>query len=259
MNRFTDVVSSQGRPPYIDGYVECPLHSLSEAIQPLYWHVKHLDHNLKIAEKKCHFPSKHGLTRDESAAIYLYTMENGDDSLYKVLNSVLRSKDRRKMKSWLPYLKLFDVGVQKLPDVYQDVWRGIQKDIRAQYKKNDIITWWGISSCSTSVDILERFLKPPATLFLIEGIHGKDISRYTSVPAEQEVLLRPGVQLHVTSNTFNRSSFSLVHLRGVVEQNQTWSSTPVPAALQDTIFSTVKVLSDEDGNRYHQSIQILHI
>ncbi len=60
---------------------------------------------------------KNGLTQDESASIYLYTMEwnETENSLYAVLNQTLCSADKTKLKPWLKYLKLFFTAFCKLP------------------------------------------------------------------------------------------------------------------------------------------------
>ena len=60
---------------------------------------------------------KHGLTQDQSASIYLYTMEWNEpqDSLYVLLNQALCANDRSQLEPWNKYLKLFLTALSKLP------------------------------------------------------------------------------------------------------------------------------------------------
>ena len=51
-----------------------------------------------VRPKKCHYPSEQGLTLDEAAAVYLYTMEWGDSSLHRVMNAALRSYEGLKKR-----------------------------------------------------------------------------------------------------------------------------------------------------------------
>ncbi|CAF1230301.1 unnamed protein product [Rotaria sp. Silwood1] len=57
------------------------------------------------------------LTRDESAAIHLYTLEwkGTSESLYSHLNYVLRRGDQEELQPWLKYLKLFLTALVKIP------------------------------------------------------------------------------------------------------------------------------------------------
>ena len=78
MNRFTDVDPIIKRLPHTYGYLDGPLLPLSKALRSICHQINHLDKAIETAKKSCHFPSEHGLTRDQSAAVYLYTMEMGN-------------------------------------------------------------------------------------------------------------------------------------------------------------------------------------
>jgi hypothetical protein len=43
------------------------------------------------------------------------------------------------------------------------------------------------------------------TLFAIETIHGRDISTFSAVPDEQEVIIMPGTRVRVKSQSLNIS------------------------------------------------------
>jgi hypothetical protein len=75
MLRFTNVDHKPTRLPPVYGYKTHPLLPLRQALEPIVPQIQELDHFIKIAKNECHFPSEHDLTRDESAAIYLYTMD----------------------------------------------------------------------------------------------------------------------------------------------------------------------------------------
>ena len=142
-------------------------------------------------------------------------MEWGETSLYRVLNEALRSDDRQALKIWFPYLKLFDTALDLLPTVREVVWRGVPLDIGKNFTQNQIFTWWTVSSCSSSVNVIETFLqnKSNSTLFSIESANGKKVSGYTEYEAEEEVILRIGTEFRVQSNSL-RSADGLhtVHL-----------------------------------------------
>ncbi|CAF3529460.1 unnamed protein product [Rotaria socialis] len=212
MNRFTDIESKPIQLPPVYGYLSHPLLPLEKALEPIASQINQLSRYKKIAINECHFPSEHGLTRDESAAVYLYTMEWGEESFYQVINRYLRAEDRSSLKPWFGYLKLFDTAIQKLPTVRKNLWRGVSKDIAKNFKKGDEFSWWMISSCSTSLSIIKNFVGSNSTLFLIEAVNGKDISNYTNFPSESEVILCPGTRLRVVSDPLDQTPMCVVHL-----------------------------------------------
>ncbi|CAF1554277.1 unnamed protein product, partial [Rotaria sp. Silwood1] len=107
-----------------------------------------------------------GLSQDESAAIYLYSME----SLYCELNRALRDKHRERLVPFFPYLKLFLTALWKLPSEKCIAWRGVKADISDQFEEGETFVWWGLSSCTTTLsewttNAIPRVyeLKAPAT------------------------------------------------------------------------------------------------
>jgi hypothetical protein len=232
MSRFVDNEFDTKTLSPINGYWSVKLVTLEQALKPFIPHIEQLDRSIREAKKHCHFPSEHGLTHDESAALYLYTMEGGDNSFYRVLNQALRSEDRPALKPWFPYLKLLDTALRKLPTVSGNIWRGVLGDICQDLKKNEDLIWWNVSSCSLSVDVIKDYLSPEthSTLFLIEAVHGKDISRYTNYPDEDEVLLGPGIQLRVKSNATDLpGGLNVVHLAEVNDDDseELWPSPEI--------------------------------
>ncbi|CAF1095030.1 unnamed protein product [Rotaria sp. Silwood1] len=223
MNRFADIDLSIKRLPPVYGYRSVNFVSIEKVLEPIESHIDQLPYYIKIAKKNCHFPSEHGLTHDESAAIYIYTME----------------WDRQALKIWFPYLKLFDSALDKLPTVKEVVWRGIPMDIGKNFTVNKIVTWWSINSCSSSVDVIKNFLgnSDNTTLFLIEAINGKKISGYTEFENENEIILRMGSRFRVKSDPLvQKHGGYVVHLIETDENNDQIS----PSGKLFNIFFSMK-------------------
>ncbi|CAF1301990.1 unnamed protein product, partial [Rotaria sordida] len=236
MNRFGDIDVSFKRLPPVYGYHAEKLVPIEKALEPIEPQIDELPHFIKIAKRYCHFPSEHGLTHDQSAAIYIYTMEWGETTLYRVLNDALRSENRKALKIWFPYLKLFDTALDKFPTVKEVVWRGVPIDIGKDFTKDQIVTWWSVNSCSSSVNVIESFLGngKNATLFSIETINGKRISGYTEHEYEDEVILRMGTEFRVKANTLNHPNGShVVHLIEIDDNN----AQPLSSALNEMHLS----------------------
>ncbi|CAF1061580.1 unnamed protein product, partial [Adineta steineri] len=179
----------------IRGYQEMPIVSLEEAVAPLVSILPEIQDYAYVAKQRCESVPPDDLTQDESASIMLYSMEwePHDKCLYFALNAALRTEDRRKLKPWFSYLKLVLTALEKLPSTRCHVFRGVNLDLSNQYSKGKNFVWWGFSSCTTSIEVLEneQFLGKTGerTMFTIECDSGKDISRHSYFQSEEEVLL----------------------------------------------------------------------
>ncbi|CAF5170163.1 unnamed protein product, partial [Rotaria magnacalcarata] len=81
---------------------------------------------------------------------------DGGPSLYILLNESLRAENREQLKPWFSFLKLFLTALYKLPSKNGTVWRGIKGvDLSTKYKTGTKFAWWGVSSCTTNVEVLE--------------------------------------------------------------------------------------------------------
>ena len=241
MSRFTEFDLVKGPLTPIAGYWSYPLVPLDQALAPLSSEINELDRSIQEARKHCQYPSQHSLTRDESAAVFLYTMEAGEQSFYRVLNKILRDEDRNKSKKWFSYLKLFDTALKKLSTKRCNLWRGVSGDLSKYFHEGDVITWWSITSCSLSAKEAEKFLNPNenSTLFMIEAVNGKDISDYTIYPNEKEIVLRSGTQFCVKSNALKHGKFNMIHLEEIDSSHQDEVSTDMAAmSLQSSNKST---------------------
>lgn len=187
----------------IEGYEKKTLVSLEEAVIPLIPLVTDVKRKAWIA-KLCATNPTDGLTSDESASIILYSMEwpETEDSLYCVLNSTLRAEKRNLLKPWFLYLKLISTALNKLPSTEgRTFFRGVKENLSHIYHPGKIMVWWGFSSCTSTIDILENeeFLGKTGTrtLFTIECKSAKDIRRHSMFSNEHEVLLMPATQFEV--------------------------------------------------------------
>ncbi|CAF3920693.1 unnamed protein product [Rotaria magnacalcarata] len=221
-NRVFDV----GREPLkmllpICGYEDAPLVSLEKAVKPLLTILPDLKYHAHIAKRESAEKPANGLTRDESAAIILYSMEgeSREKSLYYTLNSILRSENRSKLEPWFLYLKLFMSGLTRLPSARQFVYRGVKMDLSKRYKKGDVFVWWAFSSCSASLEALENedFLGRTGrrTLFTIDCDNGKDISQHVYYQLEKEILLPAASQFEVVASLEPADGFHIIQLKEI--------------------------------------------
>jgi hypothetical protein len=198
----------------IRGYEKEPLLSLEEAVQPIDRLLNDLDMMVDTAKRNSKKPSD-GLSSDESAAIHLYTMqwEEPHPSIYTTLNNILRSEQRESLKPWFRYLKLVLTALYKLPSLKSTIWRGVRGNLRDQYDDDQV--WWGFSSCTDSVEVMEQFIGKSGvrTLFNIECINGKAIRAHSFYKKENEILLMPGTYLRVVGKWSPAKDLYIIHLR----------------------------------------------
>jgi hypothetical protein len=201
----------------IEGYEDMPIVSLEEAVKPLVDIVPKVERNVFIVKQNCKNPAD-GLTTDESASIMLYTYESTPhkNSLYVILNDTLRSEYRKKLIPWFLYLRLILTALARLPSKRHFVNRGIRENLRAEYPKGSEFIWWGFSSCTSSIEVLESDVfcgqTGARTLFQIDCYTGKDIKNHSFVQSEEEILLLPARQFIVKSCYDSGNGLSIVQL-----------------------------------------------
>jgi hypothetical protein len=218
--RFSDIAgeSCQMLMP-IQGYEKQPLVSLEEAIESVVELVPDVKRMAFVAKKKCQKTPANKLSIDESASIILYSMdwEPQEQCLYHVLNKTLREKNRKKLIPWFRYLKLVLTALSRLPSSHHVVFRGIKGDIRKDYPQGETIYWWGFSSCTTMMGVLqnEDFLGSSGkrTMFTIECFSGKDIRQHSDFQSEDEIVLLPGRQFKVIACLPQGPDLYLIHLK----------------------------------------------
>ena len=202
----------------IKGYESVPLVSLEAAVIPLSTCVTGIERYVEMATEKCQkytLPAE--LTIDQAVSIALYTMETSpnDPSIYRQLNAILRSEDKKLLPPWYLYIKLLLTALSHFPSTRRFVYRGVASPLYKVYEKNSIVTWWAFSSCATEVDVLEAFLPTTGarTMFTIECNSGKDISCISDFPNEKEVLLLPETQFRVIAILDNGSGLHTIQLK----------------------------------------------
>jgi hypothetical protein len=193
----------------IFGYQHFPVMTLEQAMETIIPIVPEVEEYVLLAKKHCNRTSS-VLTRDESAAIYLYSMPI---EFFSRLNEYLRAENRNALKPWFAFLKLFITALEKLPSCKITAWRGVVGNVGSSFISNDMQTWWSVNSCSKALNIVELYLGETGTVFAIDATNGKDISEFSTFQEEQEVILMPGSRLRVKSKPLDfRNSLFIVHL-----------------------------------------------
>ncbi len=206
MNSIVSELQEANRNP-IFGYQDLPVMSLEEAVQSIVPFVPHVMSHAKTAKEHCRQNTM--LTVNESAAIYLYTIPN---SVYENLNKTLRAENPHALKPWFAFLKLFITAVGKLPSRPTMVWRGVDGNIGSNFVEDDVHTWWSVNSCSSYLNVAGMFAGEKGTLFYINAIHAKDITKYAVRQDEEEIVLMPGTRLRVKYKEADVFGFIVVHL-----------------------------------------------
>ncbi|CAK0862288.1 unnamed protein product, partial [Prorocentrum cordatum] len=137
------------------------------------------------------------------AAIMLYT----SNAIYRDLNQCLRDENRAKLKKYFKYLRLFFESMDHLPKQKRTLWRGLSVDLfdNPQYQVGNVVTWWGISSTTSDMNVAKNFAKGCGGKCTIirKSLTASDISDITFYSNEKESLLAPGTQLKVMSKKRN--------------------------------------------------------
>jgi len=159
------------------------------------------------------------LSTDEVRIINLYTQ---DSPFYRILNARLRNRDRQLLKPYFPVLKLMVGALNKLPPIDQTVYRGVKLNLREKYvkKTGKSEIWWSFGSTTERMDVLtnEMFLgeKGERTIFVISSLTCRDISQYSAISTEKELLLLPGTVL-VVESILPQGELTLVQLKEKID------------------------------------------
>ncbi|CAF0788757.1 unnamed protein product [Adineta steineri] len=191
---------------------------------------KDLLHKVAFSLKKSTSP-KDGLTQEQSAALYLYSLPG---PFYDTFNGALRNEDRNKSIPFSDYYHLFMSALNKLPSVQDSVWRGVTADLSAQYQSGSVHIWHAASSCTDHVAITDTFLdkKKHRTLFNIKCYNGKPIKNHSHYVKENELILPPGTCIRVISQSNPADNLHIVACQEVelspTEINAIASSVAMP-------------------------------
>ena len=234
--------------PPLRGFENEALVSFEEATKPLIGLVQEIEHMVYNIQRSKIRP-KNGLTIDESSSIALYSMEWSprEKSFYINLNKTLRDPKRESLlPPWLKFLRLFFTGLSKLPSAnHRIIYRGVKLDLRSEYEQGERVFWWGFSSCTKALDVLENeeFVGKSGTrtLFTIESDTGKNIREHSFYPHEDEILLLPGREFKIVSSVDMGNQLTMIHLQEV--QPPFPNLPPLPSSNRPLSTSTVSIPS----------------
>ena len=221
--RFSDIGREPLRKlPPIRDFENEELVSLEEATKLLIGVVQELEHMIDIVQDH-NRKLKNGLSKDESCSITLYSLEWNprEKSFYFILNETLRAPNRQTLlRPWFRFLKLFFTSFSKLPSTgHRSIFRGVKIDLRDQYKEGERIVWWGFSSCTKTLGVLENeeFVGTSGTrtLFTIESDTGKDICQHSFFEKVDEILLLPDREFEIVSSAYTGNQLTIIHLKEV--------------------------------------------
>jgi hypothetical protein len=145
-------------------------------------------------------------------------------------------------------------SLAKLPSNFQrlTVYRGVKLDLSAQYPQGSIVTWWGFSSCTTSLRILnnERFLGRTGirTLFKIECYSAKSIKSFSFYPEEEEVLLPPARQFQVMDCLDQGDGLHIIQLKEIQPKFPLINPVQQPLPITPTPSTPKSLISPNCGN-----------
>ena len=197
-----------------------PLLLLAESLQTILHTIPNLRDYINTTLMNCMNPAN-DLTSDESAAIQIYTMEwkPSESTIKYLLNKDLCSKSKDALTKWFSYLNLFLHALNKLPSYKGTVWRCISGDITQQFPNKSRGVWWGISSTTSNMSILQpKILSSDngmRALLSIECTNGKRIAKHSYFPMADEILLLPGFSFEVGSQLDVGNGLHIITLREV--------------------------------------------
>ena len=212
-------------PVPIVGYADEPLLPLVKACAPLTNLVHNLSFYVEMALNETPDEPHDGLTIDESAAIRLYTIEweRPHRSLYSMLNHTIKKDSRERLRPYFRYMKLLLTALAKLPCLPQTtIWRGVTKNLSAQFPPGTQVTWWPFSSCTTELTVLKSNLylgsTGDRTLFSVEVINGRTIRAHSHFVTEDEILMLPGTQMIVQTQFTPGADLHIIHLKQIIPE-----------------------------------------
>jgi len=204
MQRISNIALTTNNPhQLLTGYQDEPRASLEEALEPVDGKMDNLVHHIKEAKAKCRYPSDHGLSRDESAAIYIYTMKWETRCVHNQLHRALSSGDRSQVKPWFMYLKLLKSALDKLPTASTGVWQGTSFDdsLNDKFSSKSASLYTSLGSCSPSEEEVQKYLQKrsgPKRMFIrYESVNGKLVTGYTASKSN-EIIIWPGMKVGVS-------------------------------------------------------------
>jgi acetoin utilization deacetylase AcuC-like enzyme/uracil DNA glycosylase len=207
--------------PAIAGILATPLMGFADAMGPVVSALRGLDafvaRAIDFARKNRDRGAAEGLDEHEIAALHLYTTES---AFYRQLNAALRDPDRSRVRPYFGYLRLLFSALAKLGAYRESLWRGVALDLRAQYPHGGVVTWWGVSSCTSKLSVARGFLgvRGRRMLFEVRPTGAVSIKKFSAFTGEDEYILAPGSRLKVTGIKNEPGGLCVVSLEELADQ-----------------------------------------
>jgi hypothetical protein len=119
----------------------------------------------------------------------------------------------------LLYLKLILIALARLPSTRLTVYRGIKRDIQKNYPIGATVIWWGFTSCTSKIHVLEneQFLGSSGarTLYNMDCNNGKNIQRHLQFTNEDEILLLPARQFQIVSRLDQNNNLHIIQMKEI--------------------------------------------
>ena len=203
----------------VPGLLEQAIVSLEEAISNL--NLKNKRYYLETAQS-CVY-GRDNVTDDEARALFLYTCQWDltEESLFYLVNSSLRNRERTTIRPYVPYIRLLISAMSKVSrDPCRTLWRGVAMDLEAIYKAKlgRNVVFWAFTSTTISMDALDTFIPPDSskrTLFSIKVGSAADLGGFSAYSDEAELLLFPGTVFEVLNVKRISPDVILVELKAV--------------------------------------------
>jgi len=136
------------------------------------------------------------LSIEQIAAINMYTVES---PFYKVLNKAMRTQESTEIDSFRDFIFYMSQAMDMIHSFSGSVYRGIDCKVKG-YSMNKTIVWPSFSSATKNPKVAIQFLSGShGTLFLIESLTAKSISKFSSHMQEDEALFMPNSTFIVIS------------------------------------------------------------
>lgn len=148
---------------------------LSQFFHTFYANINELMKSLNIS-----------IHEEDLASIVLWTT----NLIYKNINkNLIESSD---LSKWQHFLKCLCSGLKHFPYHRGKVYRGVKNFQDTDlYKKGEYINWKNISALSKSPDIAKKFSNSKGTIFEVEIMSSRDISKVSQYTSEEEIVLLP--------------------------------------------------------------------
>ena len=180
---------------------------------------------------------------DGIAFMMKYSAEDSIPPMYADMNEKAYDSDRGKIAPYGPCMVGIVKHMKKIePYGNHTVFRGVKVDLRDHYPEGRKVTWHGFCSTTKSLKVLENPMfcgvTGKRTIFTIALTQGqaRDISRYSLVASEDEVLLPPGCRFIVESS-LPQGDLTLVQLREI--ESKEWIEDIRVTTASDEVIVTV--------------------